>query len=996
MPIIIKKKAMKKVLSILLLMLLLVKHPMQAQINAPDELKQKLQGKTKFYDIKNEVENYYKQEQSKLAATDAGRQRNINRQLKFWNRYFYWAEMHQGKNGEVIKNMPARLFNAVNVQPNAAMRSAFGIWSFVGPSYAPDGVGRVNRLAFHPTNANIIYAGTANGGLWRLTWIGSTYSWVCLTNYIPELSISGIVVSHANPDIIYILTGDGDEQGGFVNQWGYRGNSIGVLKTTDGGSNWFATAPFPELINSSYRGYSLIQDPNNANTLLAATTRGIYKTTNGGNSWLRSTMTGTDDDRPAFDIEFKPGSSSTVYGVCQKTNGSADFFKSENGGNSFLIKTLGINGVNRAAITVTPANPNYVYALCGPGNIVNGNASNNTFKGFFWSSNSGESFSPQATAPDILGNITPTLILEHQSGYDLAVAASRSNASIIMTGGLIVCKSENRGLDFDEMTDYFPSDPDDDDCIHPDVHDLAYNPVDGRLYAASDGGVSVSSDNGDNFTTLFDGLQIAQFYHFEPSNEDGLVWGGTQDCGVLLQNSGDNFELYRGGDGYNVLTDKTGNNDDSYDVVNNHIKDDSPDGFNDITPTSETEFFPLIAMHPTNEDILYAGYTNRLYISKERGDNWKNRGSITSKPTSARWAIGICPSNGNRIYCSGFQNASVNGLWRIDAVTDDANFTVTRLFNIDDAGYTFGSKITAIAVNPANSSNLWISIASDSGEAKILFSDDAGDTWQNKTGSLPTAVPATAIITDAAGNTYVGTDIGVYYRSASMNDWTAFYNGLPRVAISELKFLTEFNSADPPNPLRYIYASTFGRGIWRSEIFENCTGTLDITQTLRGQKFYQAGVSINSSSVITGGIGTNVNFQSGNSITLTTDFESTPGIVFRGYLRNCNTGTLPDARASINADSLQKLKEPLPGILQAVTVLNTAKIAVVKIHKEGNYSLQLFSENHEPLKTLASEKMYGKGTTELNLTKASVPKGFYHIVLMKGDKELNFQEWEVK
>jgi hypothetical protein len=986
---------MKLFLSLLIL-ILLMQYQLQAQINMPAPLEQKLQGKAKFYDIKNEVESYYKQEQSKLSATDTARQRGINRQLKFWNRYFYWAEMHQDKNGEVIKNMPARLLNAVNDQTNVAMRSAFGTWGFVGPSYASDGVGRVNRIAFHPTNANIIYAGTANGGLWKLTWSGSNYSWACLTNYIPELSISGIVVSHANANTIYILTGDGDEGGGLPDQWGYGGNSIGVLKTTDGGANWFKTTSFPGLDNASYRGYSLIQDPNNANVLLAATTNGIFRTTNGGNSWLRSTITGAPDDRPAFDIEFKPGSSSIVYAISQKGNGSADFFKSEDGGSLFQIKPLGVNGVNRAAITVTPANPNYVYALCGPGNIVEGNASNDTFKGFFWSSNSGESFSPQTTAPDILGNITSSLILKHQSGYDLAVAASNTNASIIMTGGLIVCKSENKGLDFDEMTDYFFSDPDDDDCIHPDVHDLAYNPLDGRLYAASDGGVSVSSDNGDHFATLFDGLQIAQFYHFEPSNEDGLVWGGTQDCGVLLQNNGDNFDVYRGGDGYDVLTDKTGNNDDSYAVINKNIYDDSPLGSDNITPNFENEFFPLIAMHPTNEDILYAGFTSRLYISKERGDNWQNRGSITSNQTSARWAIGICPSNGNRVYCAGFQSASISGLWRIDDVTDDANFTVTRLFNIDDAGYIFGKKITGIAVNPADSRDVWISIASDIGQAKVLFSDDAGASWQDKTGSLPTAVPATAIITDAAGNVYVGTDIGVYYRSASMSDWTAFYNGLPRVAISELKFLSVFNLADPPNPLRYLYASTFGRGIWRSEIFENCTNTLNVTGALSGNKFYQAGTSISSNSIVTGGFGTNVNFQSGNSITLTTDFESTPGIVFRGYLRNCNTGPLPDARTAVNADSLQRIKEPLPGMLEAVTTFNNKPVASVKINKEGKYSLQLFTENHEFIKVLVPEATYSKGKINLDLMRATIPKGFYHVALIQNNKEVNFQEWEVK
>jgi len=990
---------MKKLFTIISMLLLLFTSVLNAQMKTPVELDQRLQGKTKFYDIKEEVINYYDQEKSRVLSADTIKKRLLNRQLKFWNRYFDWAESHLDKNGEVEKRMSSHIFEAVKQENtgNTNARTAYGAWSFVGPGYAPDGVGRVNRLAFHPTNPNIIYAGTANGGLWMLTWVANNYFWVCLTNHIPELSISGIVVSHANANTIYILTGDGDESGGFVNSWGYRGNSIGVLKTTDGGSNWFAVSQFPGLENTAYRGYQLIQDPDNANTLLAATTKGIFKTTNGGNSWVRSNMPpNVGDDNPAFDIEYKPGSSSIVYAAYESHNGntSVRFFKSIAGGDYFesvLINNL--NDVNRAAIAVTPKNPNYVYFVCGPGYIVDGDASDNRFNGFFWSGDSGDNFSFKSNTPDILGNITSGPIIGHQSKYDLAIAASTINASIVMVGGLIVSKSEDRGVVFDEMTDYFPSDPDDDDCIHPDVHDLAYNPLDGRLYAASDGGVSVSSDNGDHFSTLFSGMQIAQFYHFEPSNEDGKVWGGTQDCGILEQNSGTSFSSYAGGDGYDVLTDKTGNNDDSYYVVNTSIRDDSPVGFDDITPSTENEFFPLIALHPTNEDILYAGYTNRLYISLERGDNWQFRGT-TSNPTSARWALSVCPSNSGRVYCAGNKN-STPGMWRVDNVTS-VNFTSTNVVSaLTSEGYA-GNKITAIAVNPSNSLQVWISVAGLSGNPKVFFTSDGGSSFEDKTGSLPDAIPAMSIITDAAGNTYVGTDIGVYYRNNSMSDWTPFFNGLPRVAISELRFLTVFNVADPPNPFRYLYASTFGRGIWRTEIFEDCTPTLSITQTLQGPKFYQAGNSITSTSTVTGGVGTIVNFQSGNSITLNIGFESTADILFHGYIRGCNTGPLPFGSILINKDSLLRLHEPLPACIESAQLTGENLSVTLKVTKEGSYTLVLLNEEGEMIKTLTPEKDYMAGRFLFNLNSSEIKKGFYQVALMQGNIFIHSQEYNIE
>ena len=388
------------------------------QIEIPASLQQRLQGKEKFNDIKLEVEGYYKNEASRI-RTDSIKTKMLNRQRKFWNRWLYWAESHLDEQGEVVTNNTERAYAAARklINTNAQnARSAYGDWSFRGPHYVPEGVGRVNRLAFHPTNANIVYAGTSAGGLWRLTWASNTYTWTCLTNHIPELSISGIVISHADANDIYILTGDGDtwRSGSLVTTWGYQGSSIGVLKSTDAGSTWSQTGGFPGA-SGTVLGFTLVQDPNNANTLLAATNQGIFRTTNAGSTWTMPSFFDFNDafvsnSNMAFDIEYKPGSSTTVYAAYNRStnsnNASVSIFKSIDGGFSFKEKRV-FNGVNRMGIAVTPANSNFVYLVCGPGNLLSGNPSNNTFKGLFFSSNSGDSFVEQTTAPDILGAITP-------------------------------------------------------------------------------------------------------------------------------------------------------------------------------------------------------------------------------------------------------------------------------------------------------------------------------------------------------------------------------------------------------------------------------------------------------------------------------------------------------------------------------------------------------------------------------------------------------------
>ncbi|MDP1745733.1 MAG: hypothetical protein Q8L90_09160, partial [Bacteroidota bacterium] len=91
------------------------------------------------------------------------------------------------------------------------------------------GIGRVNCIAFHPTDVNTYWVGAAAGGLWVTSDNGT--SWTCLTDNNGVLAVSDIIIptDYATSNTIYIATGDKDS---------WDNNSIGVLKSINGGLTW--------------------------------------------------------------------------------------------------------------------------------------------------------------------------------------------------------------------------------------------------------------------------------------------------------------------------------------------------------------------------------------------------------------------------------------------------------------------------------------------------------------------------------------------------------------------------------------------------------------------------------------------------------------------------------------------------------------------------------------------------------------------------------------
>ena len=931
-----------------------------AQPDKPVTLEQRIAGKTNFYDLKNEVTAFYKVQTGALRpAKDSTNGKDIKKQLKRWNRWFYESESRLDENGKVA-NASQRIYDVLQQQerPSAltGITQAWGSWTFAGPDYVEKGIGRINCIAFHPSNANIIFAGSAAGGLWKSTNAGS--SWSCITSYTPSLGVSGIVISKNNPDIIYVLSGDGDQFNGrgFGVSYGYVRFSVGILKTTDGGLTWSKTSSLGAAADTTqYVGFKLLQDPNNDNILIAATSVGIFRTSDGGNTWQPAFFRTTNYDfsqnnRKCYDIEFKPGSSSVLYAAYQtissigEFNDSANLFRSTDGGATFIRQTH-FSGVSRMAIAVTPANPNYVYLLCGPGYVTEKSSANNTFKGIYKSADGGTTFTLQTDHPDILGFKNLFQTQTNQSTYDLAFAASPVNANLLITGALTGWRSTDGGVNLTEIIDYY-WDLNNGNYIHPDIHDMAYNPLNGKLYACTDGGVSVSSDNGNGWVRLFNGLATTQFYHFSLSNWSGQIWGGAQDNGILQRSTGNNFDHYAQGDGYDVMKVNVNGANDFYFVVNTDVF--KYGGVSDATitpPGFANQFFPNLAHHPTKANVIYAGFY-ALNVSDDKGSTWH----VTLPP--ANWCLSACPTRGDRVYSAG--KSFDAKLYRIDnLITAAGAYNAShQLFDLtpalqaagypDPASGVTPPKITGIAVSQTDANIIAVTVGGYLDHKKVFISYNAGSSFQNISGDntgtyagLPN-LPANCVTFDSHGGLYIGTDIGVYYKVNGYSQWTPFYNGLPRVPVSQVIFQT-VPLPPPNNPVEYIYASTYGRGIWYSQAYSDCPSALTVTAGLSGQQFFQAAATIGSSSVITGGVGTNVNMKAG-SVTLTEGFNAQVGNEFRAYTGICSIGLpvdnlRPDSSAVVEVITLPAKAMQAKKIATKSKVVANKKMPVKSVAK---------------------------------------------------------------
>ncbi len=680
-----------------------------------------------------------------------------------------------------------------SMQSNRANQG--GAWEFLGPLNTG---GRVTDVAISPDSDDILYVGTAEGGVFKTTNGGD--SWTPIFDEIGRSSIGNIAVAPSNSQRIYVGTG---EANGSAASGAFFGD--GVYRSDDAGDTWINTG----LENSDHIGRIAV-DPTNEDRVFVAATgtlydynneRGVYRTTNGGADWEQVLF--VTDSTAAIDVAMNPVQTDIIFAATwertrkpwQRDYGgvTSGIHRSLDGGDTWT--ELGVsNGLpapdpqtGRIGIAVSESDPGTVYARYTTNQITN------VFNGLYKSTNNGNNWT-LVTLGELNG-------IDASFGWYFGnVRVNPEDSDEVFVLGQQISRTNNSGNSWQSIN-----------VMHVDHHALEYSRNNNNfLLAGNDGGAYTSTNGGTNWTK-FTNLPITQFYNIEVDNLDpNGVYGGTQDNNTIrtLSSGANDWNSIWGGDGFHVNVDPVDNNFIYVESQYGNLGRSTNGGTSFSGATAGIDFAadrnnwntPVI-ISPFNSEKVYYG-TNRLYIS-DRAELWS--------PISPDLTDGEHPSGSLSYGTLTAIAPSYNNLDVVYTGSDDGNVQVTQ-----DGGATWQNisaglpdrYITSIAISPADDATAYVTFSGFSllDETPHVFkTTNSGQSWSNISSNLPDIPVNDIIIHHDDEVLFIATDTAVWYSSTDGAIWTVL-GALPLTIMRDLKL---------HQPTNTLYIGTFGRSIYK-------------------------------------------------------------------------------------------------------------------------------------------------------------------------------------
>jgi len=806
--------------------------------------------------VRQRMEWFYKQRAFPLGHIPAGARMKAFEHMQ-----------HMMENEGKLVRQPSGGFAAVAFALPPAPGSP--TWNPIGPAPTSGGffspvTGRVTTIAVDPgpsnTTGNTLLIGGAQGGIWRSTDGGAT--WTAVGDANPSLAMGSIAFAPSAPATVYAGTGEQASTGFDV----YYG--AGILKSTDGGVTWAPTCPSGAVgCNNPFAGpFSnnffpgggarisyLSVNPANANLVLAGVqvftgtnAAGVYCSNDGGLNWTNilagqmATFVGFANSTTAFVAlgrsfgSASGGGQSNANGIYKSTNANANCtgLGSISFTNLTTLANSGLPTTNVGRIDMGIFDANTVYA-----SISDSSTQSDTNQGIWKTVNGGTTWTKTA-APDIC---------RQQCWYDNVVKVDPNNPGEVFFGGGAVTsggnpawiqRSTDAGATWASVVPVFsgPGLP------HVDNHAITlFKAASGKVigYLGNDGGVWRTDDaeaatitwtNINNFP-----LQLTQFYpslSIHPSNPN-IAFAGAQDnasqnlTDPVARTWVDNQTC--GDGGWTVIDPVTPSNvyvACLFADINKSVNNGAPNSFkpaaSGIATSDPVNFIAPLIIDPANPNRLYFG-TTRVWQTTDNAGSWSAiSGNISSASGACATQLGCVTA-----LAVGGSTGSV-----VYAGTDDGKVSVAT--NVAPGSGTFtgvsaglpGRAVTQLVTDPSDPSGntAYVTISGFSGfgdtTGHIFKTINAGAAWLDVSCHVancgtPAAtdlpnIPVNDLVVDPADPThnslYAATDLGVFTTADGGATWASFNNNsLPNVAVFSLRLHA---------PSRTMIAATHGRGAW--------------------------------------------------------------------------------------------------------------------------------------------------------------------------------------
>jgi len=712
-------------------------------------------------------------------------------------------------------------------------------WSFLGPTNIS---GRATSVAVANTNAGRrIYAGYATGGVWKSDDNGA--SWQSIFDDMPSTSIGDIAVAPANPDIVWVGTGESNI---------YRASmaGAGVYKSIDSGRTWLQMG-----LTDTQTIARIVVHPTESDTVYVAASghewsdnemRGVFKTTDGGRTWRKvlygSARTGV------IDLAMDPSDPKTLYAAAwqrirrkwsdprvEPGYDESGIYKTTDGGETWTALSRGLPEASvrgRIGVAIAPSNPKVVYALIdnyqesrparsGERDAYGRPITNGRIKGaeIYRSDDGGALWRKMSDNSDFM--------LEHSGTYGWVFGQVRvdpKDENTVYSLGINLNVSHDGGRSFSKV-----------DQPHADNHGLWIDPAAPRvLYNATDGGLYLSDDAGRTWR-FAQSAHTSQFYDVVLDTAAPFhAYGSIQDTGsrrgtIDVRTGRDPlqavaFDLAPGGEGsHHAIDPQNPNIVYSHQFYGNFTRTDLSQtggdrhdaGVKNIQPDAAGEalraqWMAPIVLSPHDPAIVYAGY-QFLFRSPDRGDSWRRISlDLTSNDPDQ-----MLPLNASAVPYQTIASISESprraGV--IYAGTDDGRLHVTM-----DNGTTWSDLtahlparkwISRVVASQHDDGTVYVTQRGredDDFAAYVYKSTNFGRTFTSIGGSIPAGSVNVIREDPLNGRVLVlGTDFGAFVSTNGGGRWEVLGGNLPSVQVSDLQY--------HPRE-KYIVISTYGRGMW--------------------------------------------------------------------------------------------------------------------------------------------------------------------------------------